>query len=356
MMCLELKLPVELLYSVSEFRKSRPAWICRPSRWVTAEGSEARAVKAPAWPMARPPCWKRPKLVAVADWAARSPASRHGTTKRRFRMIPPSKSCRSSFHRPDLRHDAAIGHGEDSERQREMEAPGATGAWVQEQALAPPLHLRPVRVAEYHQPQPGRPVPGHVLAPVDHPEGETVEVARQLLRKLGRDPAGVGVAAHRGHGCDPLELLQDLRLSDVAGVQNPVASREQLQHPRPQQIVSVRKHADPQSPPPPQPASAAHGTCTALQAAQDEAHEHAINTADPRVRRNRHLPDPGRSRAGPVRYRLPGCGQPERPAGPAQGHPSVAAGPVPGGDALERSSPGDAVAPPDLPPRDPAAL
>src|SRR3954447_22486283 len=88
------------------------------------------------------------------------------------------------FDGQDLRHDAEGGildHREDSERQGKMEATGATGTWVEEQAIATPGELRPVRVAVDDEAQALRPVRRDVLLAMDHAEGETVDLAGERL-------------------------------------------------------------------------------------------------------------------------------------------------------------------------------
>src|SRR5947208_15985914 len=86
----------------------------------------------------------------------------------------------------DLRHDAEGGildHREDSERQGKMEATGATGTWVQEQAIATPGELRPVRVAVDNEAQALGPVRRDVLPAVDHAEGQPMDLTGERLRE-----------------------------------------------------------------------------------------------------------------------------------------------------------------------------
>src|SRR5690606_37961408 len=65
----------------------------------------------------------------------------------------------------------------------------------------------------------------------------------------------VDVAAYRGHGRDLGELVEHLRLADVAGVNDHVASDERGSRFRPQQAVRIRddaddaRHGDPGRPP-----------------------------------------------------------------------------------------------------------
>ena len=78
-------------------------------------------MKAPAWPMARPPCWNRPKLVAAADCGRQEPGeqTRHKETSVPHESLPLEEL---SNGQDGLRYDPAVGHGEDSERPGEMEA------------------------------------------------------------------------------------------------------------------------------------------------------------------------------------------------------------------------------------------
>lgn len=67
---------------------------------------------------------------------------------------------------------------------------------------------------------------------------------RSLKRKAGRPWAVVGVASHRDHRSDCLELDQDREATDVACMNDEVDSIEKLRYAGVEQTMRVRDHAD----------------------------------------------------------------------------------------------------------------
>lgn len=69
--------------------------------------------------------------------------------------------------------------------------------------------------------------------------------------QLGRDwksaspAARVVVAAHRGDGCDGAQLVEDFRLSDVAGVNDVGGAAQELDRLRSQETVGIGDKPDP---------------------------------------------------------------------------------------------------------------
>src|SRR6266699_2436848 len=80
------------------------------------------------------------------------------------------------------------------------------------------------------------------LVAVRHHDREPVELELGDLRQASAQLRRIRVAVHCGDGCDSLELDQDLRRPDVAGVEDVVDLLEHLEHFRPQQAVSVRNN------------------------------------------------------------------------------------------------------------------
>ena len=67
---------------------------------------------------------------------------------------------------------------------------------------------------------------------------------RSLKWKAGRPWAVVGIASHRDHRSDCLELDQDLEATDVACMNDQVDSIEEPGHAGVEQAMRVRDHAD----------------------------------------------------------------------------------------------------------------
>ena len=84
----------------------------------------------------------------------------------------------------------------------------------------------------------------HILSAVNHPKRKASQFSVQGERQpLGLRPR-VSVPAHSIDRRDLSEPVKDLHTSDVAGMENPIASGEELQDPRSQEPMGIGEDSD----------------------------------------------------------------------------------------------------------------
>lgn len=152
---------------------------------------------------------------------------------------------RSARDSEDLGREAPVVEGDHGDGERQPEPSVTTGTGVEDQkVVAVPVELGAVAVAvndETGAAQPGR---WNVFAAMDHADVEAFEIAFESLGQVGEAGAAVGVAANREDRRDGLELVENGRVADVAGVQDPVAATEPVEDFGPQQAVGVGEDAE----------------------------------------------------------------------------------------------------------------
>ncbi len=125
----------------------------------------------------------------------------------------------SNIDTDDLRPDVSSRDADPSYRHRQLEAPRTGAAWVDVENTLLRLDRRLMRVPEHN----GREAGGSRIEielrdVVKHPKHELTDLDCFRHGEVGRPGLGIDVAAHCNRGGNGAQLVDDIEISDVAGV------------------------------------------------------------------------------------------------------------------------------------------